>query len=133
MRYLIAFFLLCLFKNAYSQEKDTVVQIFRFVEQMPEAQYNVNQYLSSHILYPDSAKQYHIEGRLNVQFVVMSTGDIDSIKIVGNNRLGYGCEQEAIRVVKSMPRWKPAKQNGAPVNAYYAVPVIFKLPEEQKK
>src|SRR5690606_16935087 len=98
-------------------------EIFKYVEQMPEAPYNVNEYLGKNMRYPDAARENNIEGRVSVQFVVSEDGSISDVKVVGSRRVGGGCEEEAMRVVSSMPKWRPGKQNGRPVKVYYTLPV----------
>jgi protein TonB len=94
---------------------------------MPEPPYNVMEYLGKNMRYPDAARENGIEGRVSVQFIVNEDGSITDVKIVGSKRLGGGCEEEAMRVISSMPKWKPGKQNGRPVKVYYTQPVSFRL------
>ncbi|WP_276134964.1 energy transducer TonB [Polluticoccus soli] len=102
-------------------------EIFKYVEQMPEAPYDVSAYMAKNIRYPDAAREAGIDGRVNVQFVVSEDGSIGDVRVVGSKRLGGGLEDEAVRVVKGMPNWKPGKQNGRPVKVYYTLPVMFRL------
>jgi protein TonB len=103
-------------------------EIFRYVEQMPEfAGGDVNAYIAKNIKYPQAAVQNGIEGRVVVQFVVSEDGSISDAKVVGNKRLGGGLEDEAIRVVRGMPNWRPGKQNGRPVKVYFTLPITFRL------
>lgn len=102
-------------------------EIFKFVEQMPEPPFDVTAFLNKNIRYPDAAKENNIEGRVTIQFVVSEDGSISEAKVAGNRRLGGGLEEEAIRVVKSMPNWRPGKQNGRAVKVYYTLPISFKL------
>jgi protein TonB len=71
------------------------------------------------------ARENGIEGRVVLQFVVDKDGKISNIEIV--KKLGWGLEEEATRVVKTMPAWKPAKQNGKPVVLRMILPIVFKL------
>lgn len=102
-------------------------EIFTFVEEMPEAPYDVNRYLAENIRYPANAQEFNIQGKIAIQFVVSEDGSISDVKVAGGRKLGGGLEEEAIRVVKSMPKWKPGKQNGRPVKVYYTLPVNFRL------
>lgn len=99
----------------------------RYVQQMPEAPYDINKYLGNNINYPAAARENNIEGRVNIQFVVNEDGSITNVETVGHKRIGGGLEEEAMRVVKGMPKWKPGKQNGRPVKVYFTLPVSFKL------
>lgn len=99
----------------------------KYVEQMPEPGYNVNEYLKKHLVYPMAAMETGIQGRVSVQFIVSEDGSISAAKIVGNKSYGGGLEQEALRVVSSMPKWKPGKQNGKAVKVYYTLPIHFVL------
>jgi periplasmic protein TonB len=99
----------------------------RYVEQMPEAPYDVNSYLSKNIIYPAAARENNIEGRVVIQFIVNEDGGISNAEVVSSRRVAGGLEQEALRVVKSMPKWRAGKQNGRPVKVFFTLPVSFKL------
>ena len=101
-------------------------QIFKFVEQMPAFNGDLQSYLSSHLRYPDDARETGAEGRSIIQFVVNEDGSISGVEIVrsaGNSSL----DAEAKRVVSGMPKWKPGKQQGKAVKVYFTLPVTFKL------
>jgi periplasmic protein TonB len=108
-------------------EAPAAPEIFKYVEQMPEFNGDVNSYLGKNIRYPDAARENGIEGRVMIQFVVGEDGSISEAKVVGNKRVGGGLEDEALRVVKGMPKWRPGKQNGRAVKVYFTLPVMFKL------
>jgi TonB family protein len=86
---------------------------------------DLNKFLEDHLNYPEAAKSAGIEGRVVVQFVVNTDGSISDALIV--KHLGAGCEEEALRVIKSMPKWKPGKQNGAAIRVLYKQPISFIL------
>jgi protein TonB len=100
-------------------------EIFTYVEQMPEAPYNVNEYLAKNINYPQMARDAGVSGRVVIKFVVDESGHIGSIQVVKG--IGSGCDEEAKRVVASMPPWKPGKSNGKAVKVYYTLPIKFAL------
>ena len=64
-------------------------------------------------------------GKVNVTFIVNTDGSISDVRIIRD--IGGGCGDEAIRVVKNMPKWKPGVQNGKPVRVKYTMPIIFDL------
>lgn len=82
-------------------------------------------YLSENIHYPEQAKAAGIQGRVVVGFVVMDDGSIVNVEV--QRGIGGGCDEEAVRVVKAMPKWQPAVYNGKPCNVHYSLPVSFKL------
>jgi periplasmic protein TonB len=99
-----------------------------FVEQMPEFPGGTDammKYLSQNIRYPSIATEMGISGRVILQFIVDKTGKISNVKVVRG--IGGGCDEEAIRVVKSMPNWKAGRQNGKQVPVYFTLPVVFTL------
>jgi protein TonB len=99
---------------------------FTYVEQMPEfPEGEVLTYLAKNIKYPEVAAENGISGRVFVQFVVGKTGEVSNVVVVRG--VDPSLDQEAIRVIKKMPRWKPGKQNGVPVRVLMSVPVNFKL------
>ena len=85
----------------------------------------MNQYLTTNLKYPETAKANGIEGVVDVAFTVKADGSIGAIKIV--RMVDPDLEQEAIRLVKNMPAWTPADKNGAPVDAQTQVQVNFIL------
>ena len=82
-------------------------------------------YLSENIHYPEQAKAAGIQGRVVVGFIVMDDGSIVNVEV--QRGIGGGCDEEAVRVVKAMPKWQPAVYNGKPCNVHYSLPVSFKL------
>lgn len=96
-----------------------------FVEQMPTFDGDLIAYLASHVLYPEAAREAGVEGRVVVEFVVNEHGNISDAKVVKG--IGGGCDEEALRVISTMPAWKPGKQNGAAVKVLFKVAVKFVL------
>lgn len=84
-------------------------------------------YISTNMKYPKPAADNGIEGIVNVSFTVNTDGSIGSIKI--DNLLDPDLEQEAIRLVKTMPKWTPADKGGTPVAQSVSLPIKFTLPE----
>ncbi len=99
--------------------------IYTYVEQMPVTGFDLTEYLSKNIRYPDGAARNNIQGRVVAKFVVNEDGTLSDVQIVRG--IGAGCDDEAVRVIKAMPAWKPGKQNGKPVRVYYTLPITFKL------
>lgn len=102
--------------------------IFEIVEVMPEYPGGMSaclQYLAKNIKYPAEAQDAGQQGRAIVQFIVTKEGKITNPKIVRS--VSPALDNEAIRVIKSMPDWKPGKQKGVPVSVKYTVPVVFRL------
>lgn len=110
-------------------EEDTVYQI---VEQMPQytgGEEAMMKYVSENIKYPQAAKDKNIAGRVFVSFVVEKDGSIGEVKVLRG--IGGGCDEEAVRVIKGMPKWKPGIQKGKPVRVSYMMPINFKLSDDQ--
>lgn len=100
-------------------------KVYTYVQQMPEFKGELNKYFAENIHYPKAAADAGITGRVVVQFVVKADGTIDNVKVLRG--IGAGCDEEALRVIKNMPPWKPGKQEGKPVNVMYTTPVTFML------
>ena len=112
------------------QEEVSPAAPYRSVEQMPQypgGEAALQRFLGNSIHYPAFAIQNDIQGTVVLQFVVEPDGSISDVKILNQPLVGGGCEQEAIRVVKSMPKWRPGRQNGAAVPVYFTLPVSFRL------
>lgn len=99
--------------------------ILSFAEQMPEFNGELYEYLSKNINYPVEAKENKIEGKVIVQFIVEKDASVSNVAVI--KKAGWGMDEEAIRVVRAMPNWKPGKQNGKPVRVKYTLPINFKL------
>ena len=103
-------------------------KVFDVVEQMPAfpgGPAALMQYLSSHVKYPAVAEENGISGRVTIQFVVERDGSVTDVRTMKS--VDPSLDREAERVVKSMPKWIPGKQNGSPVRVKYFVPVVFRL------
>ena len=102
--------------------------VFQSVEQMPQfpgGDVELMKYINSHIKYPTMAMENNIQGRVVVQFVVTKNGSIGEVKVLRSR--DKDLDNEAVRVVKSLPNFIPGKMNGQPVNVWYTLPVTFKL------
>jgi len=96
--------------------------------EFPGGEKALQQFLKDNLVYPDSAEKDKIQGRVFVGFVVEKDGIVSDVKIVGKNINGYGLEEEALRVVKLMPKWNPGKTlNGLPTAVKFTLPISFKL------
>lgn len=84
-------------------------------------------YLRENLQFPEDAQREGISAKLNVNFVVEKDGSISNIKILSCTEKGFGFEKEAIRVISSMPRWKPGIQDGHPVRVFFNIPISFRL------
>lgn len=96
-----------------------------YVEQMPAFIGDRDAYINSHLRYPDAARESNIEGRVIIQFVVNEDGTVSDAVVVKG--IGGGCDEEALRMVNGMPKWKPGKQNGMPVKVIFTLPIKFIL------
>ena len=112
-------------KFKVSTKKAGSNEIFTFVKQMPEPGYNINQYLAITMKYPKEAQIQKIQGRVFVKFVVDADGVITETEITKSAHPIL--DEEALRVVKSMPPWIPGRQNDKPVRVYYTLPINFRL------
>jgi periplasmic protein TonB len=99
-----------------------------FVEQKPEfpgGEKALFQYLADNTHYPQMAREVGTDGRVFLQFVVEKDGSITDVKVLRG--IGSGCDEEAMRVIKTMPHWAAGKQNGRPVRVLYNLPFVFHL------
>ena len=82
-------------------------------------------YLQKNLKYPEQARRMGIDGRVFVEFVVERDGSLTDVKAVKG--IGAGCDEEAVRVVKMAPKWKPGKQRGRPVRVRMVMPILFRM------
>lgn len=87
----------------------------------------LKKYMMNNLRYPETAKELAISGKVFLQFVVSKEGTISNVKLLRGIPDCKECDLEAIRLVKGMPKWKPGKNNGNPVNSYFNLPVEFRL------
>jgi periplasmic protein TonB len=114
--------------NTKETEISTTIEV---MPEFPGGQEGLYQYLSENVKYPDSAVKYGIEAMVKVRFLILEDGSIDSVKT--KQQFGYGLNQEAERVVASMPKWKPGRNGDMPVRVYFQVPIKFTLAKESLK
>lgn len=97
----------------------------------PGGMYKFYEYLGKNIKYPIMAADNEVEGNVFVSFVVEKDGSLTDIKV--DRKLGYGTDEEALRVLKLSKRWNPGMQNGRPVRVKYNIPIKFSLNAERKE
>ncbi|MBS4057889.1 MAG: energy transducer TonB [Bacteroidetes bacterium] len=111
------------------EEEEVVEQeIFTVVESMPEfpgGAGKMMEYIAKNIKYPPMARESGVQGRVFVNFVVEPDGRVSNVKVLRG--IGGGCDEEAIRVVESMPKWTPGRQRGKAVRVSFNLPVRFTL------
>lgn len=103
-------------------------EVFLSVEENPEfpgGPAKLLEYVQKNLKYPMMARESDIQGRVFVGFVVEKDGSISNVKVLRG--IGGGCDEEAVRVVQSLPKFKPGKQRGNPVRVQYTLPIVFKL------
>lgn len=94
--------------------------------EFPGGQNGLIQYLSKNIMYPIVAKENKIQGRTLVSFVVEKDGKISNVQVLRSSG-DMMLDREAMRVIRSMPRWRPGFMKGQPVRVQYQIPITFKL------
>lgn len=107
--------------------------VFLVVEQMPEfpgGEKALRAFLTENVKYPSIAKENGIYGRVICQFIVEKDGSISNV-IAAKSSGEISLDREAIRVIKSMPKWKPGRQRNKPVRARYTLPISFKLDDDK--
>lgn len=104
--------------------------IIEFIaEKMPEfpgGQAAMYEFISKNLQYPRQAIENSVSGKVVISFVIMPNGEVEMSNI--EKGIGFGCDDEALRVVKDMPSWLPAEQNGRKVPVRMFLPVVFRLP-----
>ena len=108
-----------------TSKEDTVYQVVEKMPQYPGGDEAMMKYVTDNIKYPQEARDKEIAGRVFVGFVVEKDGSVSNVKVVRG--IGGGCDEEAVRVIKGMPKWIPGMQKGKPVRVNYMMPIYFKL------
>ena len=123
----------------YSQQKravapsegDPIICSFEPQPEFPGGLEAMFKFFAKNLTYPEAAVKANMQGVVYVGFTITETGQITEPKILRG--IGYGCNEEAIRLTKLMPPWKPGRQNGKPVAVRYHLPIRFVLPTTGKK
>lgn len=111
--------------TAQTKKNDMVFDVVEVMPQYPGGQIAMMKYIMENMKYPKQAMKEGIQGRVAVSFIVEKDGSISDVKpILSVHPL---LNKEAVRVVKSMPKWSPGKHNGKPVRVRFNLPVMFKL------
>ena len=109
-------------------EEEDDEEFFMVVENMPEfpgGDLGLMKYIQKNVRYPAIAKEYNITGKVYVSFIVDKTGKVTNVKIVRG--VDKNLDAEALRVVKSLPKYKPGMQRGKPVRVMFTIPINFTL------
>jgi len=109
-------------------EEEDDDEFFMVVENMPEfpgGDLGLMKYIQQNVKYPPIAKEYNITGKVYVQFIVDKSGTVTNVKVVRG--VDKNLDAEAVRVVKSLPKYKPGKQRGKPVRVMFTIPINFTL------
>ena len=117
------------FRFPAEPDNDSIYQIVDEIPQFPGGESAMMNYVSGNIKYPQEARDKEIAGRVFIGFVIEKDGSVSNVKVLRG--IGGGCDEEAVRVVSSMPKWKPGIKDGKPVRVSYMMPLNFKLTEGQ--
>lgn len=114
--------------STQEEEEEEEAQVFFIVEDMPEfpgGEMALRTYIANQIKYPVIAQENGIQGKVYVTFVVGKDGSVSNASIARG--VDPSLDKEALRVIGTLPKWKPGKQRGKPVNVSYTVPINFQL------
>ena len=114
------------------EEAEEKEEIFGIVENMPMfrgGERKLMEFIGNNVVYPKEAIDAGIEGRVFVEFYIEKDGTVCDAKVLRG--IGYGCDEEALRVIGLMPKWYPGKQRGQSVRVRYTLPINFKLEDKQ--
>ena len=135
MKTILVSILIVLSVSLSAQQSNTSPsKIYQMVEQMPEypgGEEKMMQFVRTNTHYPDFEKQHKIEGMVVIGFVVTETGDITNATV--KKSVSPGLDQEALRVVNSLGKFKPGKTHGKVIAVQYIIPITFTLPQADTK
>lgn len=118
------------FSEEYDELKINDEPVYIDAMEMPEfkgGSSRLTNFLAENLQYPEIAIENGVEGTVNVSFIVLKNGEIARIKLL--NKVGWGIDEESIRLVKAMPKWNPGKRDGIPVNIRISIPIKFRFNE----
>ncbi|AFK04352.1 TonB family protein [Emticicia oligotrophica DSM 17448] len=103
-------------------------EVFTTVEENPSFPGGLDELyknIARNLRYPEPARRANVQGKVFVKFIVRKDGSVSDLKVLKG--IGFGCDEETIRVIGSLPKWNPGKQNGVSVNVYFTMPISFVL------
>lgn len=112
-------------ENVKEQKDSAAIIIIEENPEFPGGMVEMYKYISKNLKYPEKAKKDKIEGKVIVTFVIETDGSISNVEVFEG--IGGGCDEEAVRIVKKMPKWKPGKQKGKAVRVQFRLPIMFIL------
>ena len=117
-----------LINDNYDASKDEVFHSSGHMPSFPGGDVALMKFIKDNMIYPPEALKNKIEGKVIIQFVVTKTGKVGKVKVARS--VNKELDQEAVRLIKMLPDFSPGRNNvGEPVNVWYILPVIFKLPD----
>lgn len=117
-----------LINDNYDASNDEVFHSSGHMPSFPGGDVALMKFIKDNMIYPYEALKNRIEGKVIIQFVVTKTGKVGKVKVVRS--VNKELDQEAVRLIKMLPDFSPGRNNvGEPVNVWYILPVIFKLPD----
>lgn len=119
------------YKPEMKPNADGIYQIVEEMPQFPGGEKALMEYIAKNLTYPQEARDKGVEGRVFIGMVIEKDGSVNEVKVLRG--IGGGCDEEAVRVIKALPKWKPGKMKGEPVRVSYLMPINFKLAEKQPK
>lgn len=111
--------------DTVDSEHDEIFSVVEVPPSFPGGMTQFSNYIRQNLRYPEGAVTAKVEGKAFVSFVVTKSGSIRQVQVLKG--IGYGTNEEAARLIQSMPNWNPGKQSGRPVNVRYNVVVPFRL------
>lgn len=111
--------------TAQTKKNNMAYDVVEVMPQYPGGQIAMLKYIMENIKYPKQIMEEGIQGRVTVSFIVEKDGRVSNVRLLRS--VQSALDKEAIRVVKSMPKWTPGKHNGKPVRVRFNLPVMFKL------
>jgi protein TonB len=133
MKYFVALLLLIPFiEKVHAQDTAKAVSQrlnMRDRPKYPGGENELRKFLALNLRYPNDAINNNIEGEVIVSFKIDEEGKVSDVTSLKS--LGYGCDEEAIRVVMRMPHWEPAKKGGKKIAVMYNLPIVFELPKQK--
>jgi protein TonB len=103
----------------------TIYYIVDILPEFPGGELKLNEFIRENLVYPEKALKMNIQGRVYISFVVEKDGSLTNLEILKG--IGYGCDEEVLRLVKSMPKWIPGYEEGEVKRFQYYLPAEFKL------
>lgn len=119
--------------HSFSQEENSLITLVEEEAKYPGGAKEMALFLARNIQYPETALDQEIQGKAIIRFMIDKEGQVKDVRVLKGVPGCSECDKEAVRVIKMMPKWKPAMYKGEGISSYFNLPIIYRLPDPEEE